>query len=60
MNMMMIDVTNLEEVEKGDEVVLIGGQGDLSISVDSFGQLSSQLNYELLTRLPKDIPRRVV
>jgi len=60
MNMMMIDVTNLEDVEKGDEVVLIGGQGDLSISVDSFGQLSSQLNYELLTRLPKDIPRRVV
>lgn len=60
MNMILVDVTNLENVEKGDEVVLIGGQGDLTISVDSFGELSSQLNYELLTRLPHNTPRTVV
>lgn len=60
MNILTIDVSNLEGVEKGDEVVLIGGQGDMEISVDAFGELSSQLNYELLTRLPKDIPRIVV
>jgi alanine racemase len=60
MNIITVDVTNLDEIEKGDEVVLVGGQGDLEISVDSFGELSSQLNYELLTRLPRDIPRYVV
>jgi alanine racemase len=60
MNMILVDVTNLENVKKGDEVVLIGGQGDLTISVDSFGELSSQLNYELLTRLPHNTPRIVV
>lgn len=60
MNMITVDVTNIEGIEKGDEVVLIGGQGDLEISVDSFGELSSQLNYELLTRLPREIPRYVV
>ena len=60
MNMILVDVTNLENVEKGDEVVLIGGQGDLTISVDSFGEISSQLNYELLTRLPYNTPRIVV
>ncbi|NBB88308.1 MAG: alanine racemase [Bacteroidetes bacterium] len=60
MNMILVDVTNLENVNKGDEVVLIGGQGDLTISVDSFGELSSQLNYELLTRLPQNTPRIVV
>src|SRR5690606_6387956 len=32
MNMMLLDVSSLPEVEKGDEVVLIGNQGDLHIS----------------------------
>jgi alanine racemase len=59
MNMMIIDITNSPDISKGDEVVLIGTQEDKSISVDSFGDLSSQLNYELLTRLPEEIPRRV-
>lgn len=57
MNMIIADVTNLDEVKKGDEVVLIGEQNGQSISVASFSDLSSQLNYELLTRLPNDIPR---
>ncbi len=60
MNVMMLDVTELENVEKGDEVVLIGNQGDMSISVSSFSDYSDQLNYELLTRLPHDIPRIIV
>ena len=57
MNMMMVDITDLSEIEAGDEVVLIGADGDKMISVASFGELSNQLNYELLTRLPHDIPR---
>ena len=60
MNMMCVDVTHLENVEKGDEVVLIGRQGDLEISVASFSEFSAQLNYELLTRLPGNIPRKIV
>lgn len=60
MNLLMIDVSQVDNVEKGDEVVLIGNQGDLSISVSSFGDYSDQLNYELLTRLPHDIPRYIV
>ena len=59
MNMLIVDVTNIPESKVGDEVVLIGKQGDLEISVSSFGELSVQLNYELLTRLPHDIPRIV-
>jgi alanine racemase len=60
MNMTLVDITNLEGVKKGDEVVLIGYQGDLEISVSSFGNFSDQLNYELLTRLPSNIPRKVI
>ena len=54
---MHMDVTDVPETQKGDEVVLIGKQGDLAISVASFSELSNQLNYELLTRLPNKIPR---
>ncbi|MCX2744787.1 alanine racemase [Mangrovivirga sp. M17] len=57
MNCLQIDVTGVENVSIGDEVVIIGDQGDLEVTVSSFGELSDQLNYELLTRLPLDIPR---
>ncbi|MEQ9467890.1 MAG: alanine racemase [Ekhidna sp.] len=57
MNNMAIDVSGIENVKKGDEVTLIGRNGDVEISVASFGELSDQLNYELLTRLPSRIPR---
>ena len=60
MNLITVDVTDVPETKKGDEVVLIGSQGDLSISVASFSELSNQLNYELLTRLPNKIPRIIV
>lgn len=60
MNMLIADITGIEGVEVGDEVVLIGRQGDLEISVASFTEFSDQLNYELLARLPQNIPRIVV
>ncbi len=60
MNMLSVDITRVEGVEKGDEVVLIGRQGELEITVSSFSEFSEQLNYELLTRLPHDLPRIIV
>lgn len=59
MNLLTVDISECPEVEQGDEVVLIGDQGDQAISVGSFGELSNQLNYELLSRLPRNIPRTV-
>ncbi len=60
MNAVTVDITNIDGVEKGDEVVLIGTQKNKSVSVVSFSELSDQLNYEMLTRLPNDIPRIIV
>lgn len=60
MNMLTVDITDIPGVMKGDEVVLIGRQGDDEITVASFGEMSNNLNYELLTRLPASIPRVVV
>lgn len=60
MNMFMVNVSHLPAVKAGDEVVLIGKQGDLQISVASFSELSNMVNYELLARLPYQIPRVIV
>lgn len=60
MNVLMADITHIPNVQKNDEAILIGEKGDQEISVASFSELSNQLNYELLSRLPADIPRVVV
>lgn len=61
MNMLMADVTDLEgEVAKGDEVIIIGTDGTIDMSVSSFSELTNNLNYETLARLPNDIPRKIV
>lgn len=57
MNMMAVDVTSDNTIEKGDEVVLIGNQGDREITVSSFNDYIQIINYELLTKLPDNLPR---
>ncbi len=59
MNMVAVDVTYVDNVKVGDEVVIIGQQGDNYITVSSFGELSDQVNYELLTRLPS-MTKRII
>jgi alanine racemase len=60
MNMMTVDITDNRLARIGDEVVLIGNQGDQEITVGAFGEMSQDLNYEVLVRLPAEIPRIVV
>ena len=60
MSMLMVEVTNIPEAQKGDEVVLIGKQGRAHITVGSFSDLSRELNYEVLVRLPSEIPREII
>lgn len=60
MNSITVDVTDLRDVKKGNEVVIIGKQKNNEITVASFSESSQQVNYELLTRLPQDIPRKIV
>lgn len=60
MSMLAVDITNIEGIEKGEEAVLIGNQHENEIAVSSFSDFSQQINYELLTRLPQDIPRTII
>nr|MDA3907194.1 hypothetical protein [Bacteroidales bacterium] len=60
MNMIICDITNLQEVNVGDNVTLIGKHGENEISFTSFAEMNNSLNYEILARLPENIARKIV
>lgn len=60
MNMLIADVTHIDGVKRGDEVILIGKDNGIEITLASFADFNNQLNYELLARLPMTIPRKVI
>ena len=57
MDQFMVDVTGIEHVSVGDEVTLIGTDGDLSITLEELGELSGRFNYEFACLLGRRIPR---
>ena len=59
MNVSMVDVTDVPDVRVGDDVVLIGRQGGIGVTVEELAELSDTINYEFLARLSPDIPRTV-
>lgn len=59
MNMLIADISEVPETKINDEVVLIGSQGDMTITVSSFSEYSDLLNYETLARLPHNINRKI-
>jgi len=60
MNILMADVTDILDVSIGDEVVLIGRQGDEEVQVEELASLSDTINYEFLARLSPAITRSMV
>jgi len=47
-----------ESIEVGDEVVLLGAQGDSVLAVSDVAELLGTIGYEILTSLGARIPRR--
>jgi alanine racemase len=57
MDLSLIDATTVPGVSVGDEVVLIGRQGDLEISAHQIAQLTGTIPYEVLCRIGQRVPR---
>lgn len=51
------DVTDIDDVREGDEVVIVGPQGDDYIGLDELAELSDTISYEMLTGLAPRVPR---
>lgn len=60
MNLLTIDITDIPTVKKGDEVVIIGKQGDQEMTVASFSEMRNFMNYEVLVQIPSTLPRHIV
>ena len=57
MDQTMIDVTDVPNVRQGDEVVLIGRQGNEQITVDEVAGQLGTINYEVVSEILARVPR---
>lgn len=57
MDQTMLDVTDIPGVRQGDEVVLIGRQGDEEISVEQVAERLGTISYEVVAEILARVPR---
>ncbi len=57
MDQTMIDVGNIPNVKTGDEVVLIGSQGNETIGADELAARINTINYEIVSALTFRVKR---
>ncbi|MBI4786134.1 MAG: alanine racemase [Chloroflexi bacterium] len=60
MDQTMVDVTDIEGVQPGDEVVLIGRQGPEEICAEEVAEKLGANNYETITTISARVERRYV
>lgn len=57
MDQMMIDITGIDGIETEDDVILLGSDGEKSITAEEIGNLSGSFNYEFICGVGKRVPR---
>ena len=57
MDLTTLDVTDMPEVAVGDDVVLIGRQGEATLSASDLAEASGTIAYEVLTSISPRVPR---
>lgn len=54
----ILNVTDVPDVAVGDEVVLLGRQGDVALSADEIARRLGTISYEVVTGILPRVPRR--
>ncbi|HEY5575305.1 MAG TPA: alanine racemase [Clostridiaceae bacterium] len=57
MDQCMVDLTDVGDVNVGDEVILMGTDGNLKFDVDDIAPLLGTINYEVLCMIGRRVPR---
>ncbi|ACX52847.1 alanine racemase [Ammonifex degensii KC4] len=57
MDQLIVDATELGEVEPGEEVVLFGRQGEVSLPVEELAEKIGTINYEVVCAVSARVPR---
>lgn len=60
MNMIIIDVSQVPQITKEDEVMLLGTDGRQRVSVEEIAEHTQTIPYEVLTRINPLLPRVIV
>jgi alanine racemase len=60
MDQTIVDVTDIPDAARGDEVVLLGAQGAGRISTDELARLLGTIPWEVLCRIAERVPRVAV
>ncbi len=60
MDQCMIDVTGIDDINLGDEVIIFGSDGNNTISVDSVALLIGTINYEIVCSVAWRVPRAYI
>lgn len=57
MDQCMVDVTDIGQVNVGDEVILLGEQNNVKFDADDIAELLGTINYEVVCMISKRVPR---
>lgn len=60
MDQIGLDLTNVPDAQEGDEVVLVGTQGEAAVTVDDLARWADTISYEILCGLSERVPRRYI
>lgn len=60
MDMIMLDISDHPDVAVGDEVVLVGTQGNAVITADDVAAWAGTISYEIMCRISPRVPRLYV
>ncbi len=55
MDQLMVDVSHLSNVSVGDEVVILGKDGDMEITAEELADLTGTINYEVVCQFQKRV-----
>ncbi|HEY3315482.1 MAG TPA: alanine racemase [Bacillota bacterium] len=57
MDQIMVDVTDIPRVALGDEVIVLGRQGEVGMTADDLAALTGTISYEILCGVSPRVPR---
>lgn len=57
MDQFMVDVSEIDDVKVGDEVILMGESNGISVTAEEIAGLIGTINYEIICGISKRVPR---
>ncbi|MFC1840531.1 alanine racemase C-terminal domain-containing protein, partial [Thermodesulfobacteriota bacterium] len=60
MNMLACDVTGINDLKPGDECVIMGSQGDETITVDDIAEWCDTISYEILLSIGRASEKKYI